>query len=142
MIYILFVRLRPRRATTLPHTLSPSPRLCQSDTGPGLDAAQRARLFVRFEQSDARTTAQHGGFGLGLAISRELVLAMGGRIGVHAAAGGGARFVVDLPLAAVQPRADNSCTASTSAATCAGSMSGDMPWPRLNPCPSDRTSAV
>lgn len=111
-------------------------RLTVHDTGPGLDAAQRARLFGRFEQGDAGTTAQHGGFGLGLAISRELVLAMGGRIGVHAAAGGGTRFVVDLPLAAVQPRADNSCTASTSAPTCAGSMSGDMPWPRLNTCPS------
>ena len=105
------------------------------DTGPGLDLAQRARLFHRFEQGGA---PRPGGSGLGLAISRELVVAMGGSIRVLGDAGCGTRFVVELPLEALVPgqRALSACTASTSAATCAGSMSGDMPWPRLNTCPS------
>jgi ligand-binding sensor domain-containing protein/signal transduction histidine kinase/CheY-like chemotaxis protein len=75
-------------------------RLEVADTGPGLDAAQRARLFRRFEQADgARTTARHGGSGLGLAICHELIAAMGGWISLHSTPGEGCRFVVDLPLA-------------------------------------------
>lgn len=74
-------------------------RLSVSDTGPGLNAEQRARLFQRFEQADgARTAARYGGSGLGLAICRELAAAMGGRIGVESTPGSGSRFRVELPL--------------------------------------------
>src|SRR5690606_36590469 len=70
------------------------------DTGPGMDAAQLARLFHRFEQAEgARTSTRFGGSGLGLAISRELVEAMGGSISVDSAPGTGTRFQVWLPLA-------------------------------------------
>jgi signal transduction histidine kinase/BarA-like signal transduction histidine kinase len=70
-----------------------------SDTGPGMNADQQARLFQRFEQADgARTTLRYGGSGLGLAISQELAAAMGGRIAVHSQAGLGSTFRVLLPL--------------------------------------------
>jgi signal transduction histidine kinase len=75
-------------------------RFTVHDTGPGLDSAQQARLFRRFEQGEgARTTRRFGGSGLGLAISQELALAMGGEIRVHSVPGAGTRFVVELPLA-------------------------------------------
>ena len=74
-------------------------RLVVHDTGPGLDAAQRALLFRRFGQA-AAGLRHGGGSGLGLSISRELVLAMGGSIAVDSMPGAGARFVVELPLPA------------------------------------------
>ena len=74
-------------------------RFVVHDTGPGLNAEQRSRLFRRFEQAEgARTTTRYGGSGLGLAISQELAAAMGGRIDVASAPGVGTRFSVELPL--------------------------------------------
>jgi signal transduction histidine kinase len=75
-------------------------RLVVRDSGPGVDAAQQARLFRRFAQGSAGLAC--GGSGLGLSISRELVLAMGGRIACERAPGAGARFVVELPLLSAQ----------------------------------------
>ncbi|UOS98090.1 ATP-binding protein [Xanthomonas arboricola] len=70
-----------------------------ADTGPGINADQKARLFQRFEQGDgAKTTSRYGGSGLGLAICQELAMAMGGHIEVISRLGAGTRFVVDLPL--------------------------------------------
>ncbi len=70
-----------------------------SDTGPGMNAEQQARLFRRFEQAEgARTAERYGGSGLGLAISQELASAMGGRIEVESTPGEGSRFRVVLPL--------------------------------------------
>jgi signal transduction histidine kinase/CheY-like chemotaxis protein/streptogramin lyase len=76
-----------------------------SDTGPGMNADQQARLFQRFEQADgARTTLRYGGSGLGLAISQELAAAMGGRIAVHSQPGQGSTFrvILDLPAASLE----------------------------------------
>ena len=70
--------------------------LAVADGGPGLTAAQRARLFQPFE----RLGAERGGVagtGLGLALSRQLVESMGGRIGVESEPGAGATFTVRLP---------------------------------------------
>ncbi|MEO5566225.1 MAG: ATP-binding protein [Luteimonas sp.] len=76
-------------------------RIVVHDTGPGLDAAQQARLFRRFEQChSACAGGDHRGSGLGLAISQELAMAMGGRIVVDSAPGAGTRFSVELPLPA------------------------------------------
>ena len=70
-----------------------------SDTGPGLNDEQKARLFRRFEQADgSRTAARYGGSGLGLAICQELAAAMDGRIQVDSTPGKGTRFIVVLPL--------------------------------------------
>ncbi|MGN0863454.1 MAG: two-component regulator propeller domain-containing protein [Stenotrophomonas koreensis] len=69
------------------------------DTGPGIADAQKQRLFKRFEQAEgARTAERYGGSGLGLSISNELAMAMGGSISVDSQPGRGARFMVQLPL--------------------------------------------
>ncbi len=75
-------------------------RFSIGDTGPGISEEQQSRLFQRFEQAEgARTAARYGGSGLGLSISQELAVAMGGRIEVDSTPGLGTRFSVDLPLA-------------------------------------------
>ncbi|MEI2456299.1 hybrid sensor histidine kinase/response regulator [Lysobacter firmicutimachus] len=77
-----------------------------ADTGPGLNAEQKARLFRRFEQAEGvRTAARYGGSGLGLAICQELAAAMEGQITVYSEPGQGARFVFELPLPVAEPPA-------------------------------------
>ena len=78
-------------------------RVIVSDTGPGLNAEQRQRLFQRFEQAEGgRTAARYGGSGLGLAICQELAAQMQGGITVDSTPGQGSDFVVTLPLPAVE----------------------------------------
>jgi len=72
-----------------------------SDTGPGILAAERDRLFVPFSQIDSSATRIHGGTGLGLAISRELANRMGGDAWFAEGPGIGSTFGFDLPLRAV-----------------------------------------
>ncbi len=62
------------------------------DNGPGIPDADRARIFEPF------FTTRDAGTGLGLAISDEVVRRHGGTLAVEAGTGGGARFVVTLPL--------------------------------------------
>jgi two-component system, sensor histidine kinase and response regulator len=68
------------------------------DSGIGLDAAAKARIFTKFQQADESITRRFGGTGLGLAISRQLIEMMGGRIGVDAREGGGSVFWLALAL--------------------------------------------
>lgn len=69
------------------------------DHGPGIPPDQRERVFDRFTQIQASQTRSVGGTGLGLSIVRSLAEAMGGRADVDETPGGGATFIVDLPLA-------------------------------------------
>jgi signal transduction histidine kinase/FixJ family two-component response regulator/HPt (histidine-containing phosphotransfer) domain-containing protein/prephenate dehydratase len=72
--------------------------LAVKDTGIGLDAAQRGRLFESFSQADSSTTRRYGGTGLGLSIVRRLAQLMGGDVAVDSAPGEGSTFAVTLIL--------------------------------------------
>jgi signal transduction histidine kinase/CheY-like chemotaxis protein len=79
-----------------------------SDTGPGLDAATRRRVFEPFEQGDAETGRRHGGSGLGLSIARDLVQLLGGELTLQTAPGEGCHFRFVIPaqrMAAPSPTA-------------------------------------
>ncbi len=68
------------------------------DGGHGLDEAQASRLFTPFERLDAADRGIEG-TGIGLALSRHLVQAMGGTIGIDSQPGVGSRFWFSLPAA-------------------------------------------
>ena len=72
-------------------------RLQVADTGHGISAAHMAKLFVPFEHLDVGDTVIEG-TGLGLSLSKHLIEAMGGRIGVESEPGKGTVFWVELPL--------------------------------------------
>jgi PAS domain S-box-containing protein len=74
--------------------LGPQVALSVSDAGTGLAAEQRARLFQPFERPGAEPVADSG---LGLALSRQLIAAMGGEVRVDSAPGEGTTFTVVLP---------------------------------------------
>jgi len=76
-----------------------------TDTGSGIAPEDQARLFEPFWQAPPQEGQPHeGGSGLGLAVAKHIVEAMGARIELHSAVGQGSRFVFELPLA--EGRAD------------------------------------
>ncbi len=62
------------------------------DTGIGIEASNRDKVFESFHQLDNSITRSRGGSGLGLTISKQLVELMGGKIGVESEVGRGSRF--------------------------------------------------
>ncbi len=73
------------------------------DHGPGIPVDQRDRVFERFTQVDQSDTRSRGGTGLGLSIVKSLSEVMGGSVRIEATEGGGATFVVELPLTSSMP---------------------------------------
>ena len=76
-------------------------RLAVRDDGPGIPAESQARLFRPFERLE--TSAGTEGAGLGLALTKGLVEAMGGTVGVISEPGNGSEFWVELPRAGHRP---------------------------------------
>ena len=70
-----------------------------ADSGPGIAAEDRPRVFERFFRTDSSRTRASGGTGLGLSIVHALVAAHRGTVSVDETPGGGATFRVSLPLA-------------------------------------------
>ena len=77
--------------------------LVVADTGIGIPQDDLDRVFERFYRTDASRARTSGGFGLGLAIVRDLVAAMGGEVGVESTVGEGSRFTVTLRVAPPRP---------------------------------------
>lgn len=67
------------------------------DTGPGIPAHLHETIFEKFRQGNDRVSYQHGGTGLGLALSRALAALMGGTLTLASTEGQGARFTLTLP---------------------------------------------
>jgi two-component system, sensor histidine kinase and response regulator len=81
---------------------------CVRDTGIGVSAENRERVFEQFEQIEGSSSRKHGGSGLGLAICRQLVMMMGGRIWLATEVEKGSEFHFTVTL---------------------GLMSGSTRWP-------------
>ena len=67
------------------------------DSGIGIDGNQMEKLFVEFQQLDASAAKQYQGTGLGLALTKRLAEAHGGRVAVRSVLGEGSTFSVILP---------------------------------------------
>lgn len=88
---------RPGGTVTLACSADPARvRLRVADTGIGIPAEHRERIFERFYRIDAHRSRASGGTGLGLAIVRQIVDALQGAITVESSSGG-TTFAVELP---------------------------------------------
>jgi len=84
----------------------PGARISVRDHGPGISQADQARIFNRFERAGSMDS--FGGLGLGLYITRQIVTAHSGTIGIESEIGNGASFIIDLPFKPVTAAANES----------------------------------
>jgi signal transduction histidine kinase len=72
------------------------------DSGPGISAADQARIFDEFQQADSSSTKRKAGTGLGLSIAKRIIEMHRGRIWVESAPGQGSTFFFTLPVTVEQ----------------------------------------
>ena len=87
-------------------------RLLVRDTGPGIPPGGLSRLFVPFDRL-GQESSEVEGTGLGLVVSRSLVEAMGGHLGVDSEVGRGSTFWVELPVALAPAAAESAGSETT-----------------------------
>jgi signal transduction histidine kinase len=85
-------------------------RVWVRDAGPGIPPRERGRIFAPFVRLPRDAESAVAGSGIGLAVVARLAEQHGGRVRVEDAAGGGARFVIELPAEAAAPAAAASTT--------------------------------
>ncbi|AMO72163.1 CHASE domain-containing protein [Sphingorhabdus sp. M41] len=73
-----------------------------ADTGLGIASDRQEAIFEPFIQEDDSTARKHGGSGLGLTISRQLVELMGGSIQLESQVGRGSKFTLEIPVARLE----------------------------------------
>jgi signal transduction histidine kinase/CheY-like chemotaxis protein len=86
-------------------------RIEVEDTGAGIEEADLHRLFIEFQQLDSGYSKKHEGTGLGLALTRRLIQAQGGEVGVRSTVGKGSVFY--LVLNRIQRRRESTAGAIT-----------------------------
>ena len=103
-----------RPVRVLAADVGPEATIEVADRGPGIPPEEQESIFERFHRG--RAAGSQGGFGLGLAIGRELAERMGGTLTLADRPGGGTRFVLSLPAPADGDGAAGRRTAASSAA--------------------------
>ena len=101
--------------------------LTVEDTGPGVPAEVRERLFTPFARDAAQDVAQEGGAGLGLAIVRQLLGSMGGTLHLDSTPGKGTTFRVGLPSRPVREE-DAEAACSPKGDESGGGLDGVVLW--------------
>ena len=90
----IVVHVEPVRDTETHATIN----IAIQDTGIGIPVDRQAAIFERFTQADGSTTRTFGGTGLGLTITKMIVDAMGGKIGLNSTPGVGSSFWIEITL--------------------------------------------
>ncbi len=98
-------------------------RVAVRDTGIGIAKERHGLIFESFVQADGSTTSRHGGTGLGLTITRQLVELMEGTMGLESTPGAGSTFWVELAL----EKASAAVATSSAAASAASELSVAVP---------------
>jgi signal transduction histidine kinase len=77
------------------------------DTGYGIAENEIPKIFETFQQVGSGATREHGGFGLGLSIVKQLAELMGGKVTVKSQEGVGSTFTITLPLISNEKTEEN-----------------------------------